>query len=218
MSKALAVRLATLSASLLLLTALVMTATGVTGAYFSDTKHGEIKGNIGSIKIHTSGGTGTDGLQFNFENLLPGEPQSATVEYTNTGRNKQDVWVVFNNAEALHSLNNLGTYGEVTLSNPSGTLFHSANLNDNLPPASGTCGTFSEAGCWPLKEKYKVGSSVNPGSGSWFRFTFAYASKLKNPEAEEQPWNTYPPEVAPSQIKGNGLPYEVVATQVGVEP
>jgi hypothetical protein len=193
-------------------------ATGVTGAYFSETKQGEIKGNIGSIHIHTSGGTGENGLEFNFQNLLPGEPQTATVEYTNTGANKQDVWVVFNNAEALHSLNNLGTYGEVTLSNSGGVLFHSANLNDNLPPASGECGPFSPTGCWPLKEKYKVGSNVNPGAGSYFRFTFAYASKLKDPAAEEQPWNTYPPEVEPSAIKGNGLPFQVVATQVGQEP
>lgn len=217
-SKAIAARLAALTASLLLLTGLVIMATGVTGAYFSDTKHGEFKGNTGSIRIHTTGGSGADNLLFNFENLLPGEPQSATIEYTNTGRNKQDVWVVFNNAEALHALNNLGTYGEVTLSNPSGWLFHSTNLNDNLPPASGTCGTFSESGCWPLQKQYKVGSNVSPGAGSWFRFTFAYASKLKSEAAEEQPWNTYPPEVAPDKIVGNGLPYEVVATQVGVTP
>lgn len=218
MSKAVKLRFGALGASLIVLVALVIAATGVTGAYFSETKQGEIKGNTGSIHIQTEGGTGENGLAFDFENLLPGEPQTATVEYTNTGANKQDVWIVFDNAEALHSLNNLGTYGEVTLGNSGGVLFHSANLNDNLPPASGTCGEFKPTGCWPLKEKYKVGSSINPGSGSYFRFTFAYASKLKSPAAEEQPWNTYPPEVEEKDIKGNGLPYEVVATQVGQEP
>lgn len=218
MSKSVKVRFGALGASLVVLTALVVMATGVTGAYFSETKHGEIKGNTGSIHIQTKGGAGADGLEFDFENLLPGEPQTATVEYQNTGANKQDVWIVFNNAEALHSLNNLGTYGEVTLSNSGGVLFHSANLNDNLPPASGTCGEFKPTGCWPLKAKYKVGSNINPGAGSYFRFTFAYAGKLSSPAAEEQPWNTYPPEVEPKDIKGNGLPYEVVATQVGQEP
>lgn len=215
MTKGMKARVGLLGVSALLTALLVYVAVSVTGAYFSETKQGEIKGTIGSIHIHTEGGTGENGLKFNFENLLPGEPQSATVEYRNTGANNQDVWVVFNNAEALHALNNLGTYGEVTLSNGGGTIFHSTNLNDNLPPASGTCGPFSEAGCWPLQKKYKVGSNISPGAGGYFRFTFAYASKLKNPAAEEQPWNTYPPEATPV---GNGLPYQVVATQVGIEP
>lgn len=217
MTKGIKIRLGALGASLLLLALLVITATGVTGAYFSETKSGSIHGTVGSIHIKTSGGTGSNGLEFNFNNLLPGEPQTATVEYQNTGASKQDVWVVFNNKEALHALNNLGTYGEVTLSNSGGVFFHSANLNDNLPPASGTCGPFSPSGCWPLQEKYQVGSNINPGAGSYFRFTFAYASKLKSQpaEGEEVLWNTYPPEATP---EGNGLPYQVVATQVGQEP
>jgi hypothetical protein len=204
-----------------LLVALVISVIGTTGAYFSDTKQGEIKGNTGSIKIHTSGGTGENGLKFNFKNLLPGEPQSATVEFKNVGHNAQDVWVKFDNAEALHALNNLGKYGEVTLfSGAYGTIFHSANLNDNLPPASGTCGPFSEAGCWPLQEKYKVASNVSPGAGGYFRFTFGYTTYkggIGNAQ-QEQPWNVYPPEEPEENWKGNGLPYQVVATQVGIEP
>lgn len=218
MSNSVKVRLGALSASLVVVAALVVAATGVTGAYFSETKQGEFKGNTGSIHIHTKGGSGPNGLVFDFKNLLPGEPQSATAEYKNTGKNNQDVWIVFNEPEALHSLNNLGSYGEVTLKNGAGTLFHSNNLNDNLPPASGTCGEFEPSGCWPLKEQYKVGSNIAPGAGGYFRFTFAYSGKLSSPAAEEQPWNTYPPEVKPEDIKGNGLPYEVVATQVGQEP
>lgn len=215
MSKNLKIKLGAFSASLLLLAFLVISATGVTGAYFSETKEGGlIKGNLGSIHIQTSGGTGQNGLTFNFENLLPGEAQSATVEYQNTGANKEDVWVVFNNAEALHALNNLGTYGEVTLSNPGGWVFHSTNLNDNKPPATGTCGPFSESGCWPLQKQYKVGSGINPGAGSYFKFTFAYASKLKNPAQEGEAFNEYPLEAPTS----SGLPYQVVATQVGQEP
>ena len=89
------VRFGALGASLLVLGALVAMATGVTGAYFSDSKEGEIKGTTGSIRVHTSGGTGSNGLNFNFKYLLPGEPQTATVEYKNIGHNPQDVWVVF---------------------------------------------------------------------------------------------------------------------------
>jgi hypothetical protein len=209
-----------MGASLLLMGALVVMATGATGAYFSESKQGEISGTTGSIHVHTSGGSGPNGLLFNFKNLLPGEPQSATVEFKNTGHNNQDVWVVFDNAEALHALNNMGHYGEVTIANPGGWVFHSANLNDNLPPASGTCGPFSPSGCWPLGEQYKVASNLAPGAGSWFKFTFGYTTHkggIGNSQ-EEMPFNTYPPEVEPSEIVGSGLPYEVVATQVGVEP
>lgn len=209
-----------MGASLLLMGALVVMATGATGAYFSESKQGEISGTTGSIHVHTSGGSGPNGLLFNFKNLLPGEPQSATVEFKNTGHNNQDVWVVFDNAEALHSLDNLGEFGEVTIANPGGWVFHSANLNDNLPPASGTCGPFSPSGCWPLGEQYKVASNLAPGAGSWFKFTFGYTTHkggIGNSQ-EEMPFNTYPPEVEPSEIVGSGLPYEVVATQVGVEP
>ena len=226
MSSTVKVRLGALGASLVVLGALVVMATGVTGAYFSDTKGGEIKGSIGSIRVHTSGGSGANGLHFNFKYLEPGEPQTATVEYKNVGHNAQDVWVVFD-AEPLHALNQLGRYGEVTLANSGGWLFHSANLNDNQPPASGYCGSvqysteeFSPSGCWPLKEKYKVGSNISPGAGSYFKFTFAYTTfegGIGN-AAEEYPWNVYPPEVPEEEWKGNGLPYEVVATQVGVEP
>jgi len=214
------VRIGAIGASLALMGALVVMATGATGAYFSESKSGEITGTTGSIHVHTSGGSGPNGLLFNFENLLPGEPQSATVEYQNTGHNNQDVWVVFDNSEALHALNNMGRYGEVTIANPGGWLFHSANLNDNLPPASGTCGPFSPSGCWPLGEKYKVASNLAPGAGSWFKFTFGYTTYhggIGNSQ-EEMPFNTYPPEVKPEEVTGSGLPYEVVATQVGVEP
>jgi hypothetical protein len=209
-----------MGASLVLMGALVVMATGATGAYFSDSKQGEISGSTGSIRVHTSGGSGPNGLLFNFKNLLPGEPQTATVEYKNVGHNNQDVWIVFDNSEALHALNNMGRYGEVTISNPGGVLFHSANLNDNLPPASGTCGPFSPAGCWPLGTQYKVASNLSPGAGSWFKFQFGYTTYhggIGNSQ-QEMPFNAYPPEVGPEEVVGSGLPYEVVATQVGVEP
>jgi hypothetical protein len=216
MRKGTKLRIGALGISMLLLAALVMSAVGVTGAYFSETKQGEIHGTIGSIHIRTSGGSGANGLKFDFNHLLPGEPQTATVEYKNTGANPQDVWVVFNNAEALHALNNLGTFGEVTLANSGGWVFHSANLNDNKPPASGTCGEFSPSGCWPLEKQYKVGSNIQPGAGSYFKFTFAYAGKFADASQEGDAWNLYPPESATPE--GNGLPYQVVATQVGQKP
>lgn len=225
MSRTLKVKLGALGASSLLLVGVAVAAIGLTGAYFSETKAGEIKGNTGSIHVATSGGEGVNGLTFDFKDLLPGEPQTATAHYENTGLNNEAVWVVFNNAEALHSLNNLGSYGEVTLRSDGKSIFHSVNLDDNLPPASGTCGEFTPKevepgvfGCWPLKEKYLLAADIAPGATGNMQFSFAYASKLKSPAAEDQPFNAYPPEVEPSQVKGTGLPYEIVATQVGQQP
>jgi hypothetical protein len=222
-----AVRLALWGTTLAALAALVIAATGMTGAYFSDTHQGTITGNLGSIKVNPSGGTGADGTDFTFANMLPGVPETATVQFENTGLNAEDVWLVFDNATALSALNNLGTYGEVHVSNGH-ALFDSANLNDRTP----TCGAFSPSGCWPLPSRIKVASSVAPGSGGYVKFTFNYAGKLSNPAAEGAPFNAYPvpagvwsptnPDgqytVNAADGTGAGLPYQIVATQEGQTP
>ena len=211
------VRVALWATTLVAMAGLVVAATGATGAYFTDTHQGTISGNIGSIKVTPSGGSGADNMDFAFSNMLPGEPQTATVHFQNTGANSEDVWLVFNNATALSALNNLGTYGEVHVSNGN-ALFDSANLNDN----SGSCGAFSPAGCWPLPSQIKVASNLGPTASGHASFTFDYAGKLKNPAAEGAPFNIYP---IPGQFTvnaadgtGAGLPYEIVATQVGQTP
>ena len=61
-------------------------------------------GNFGSIKVTPSGGSGAHSTNFSFENMLPGEPQTATVQFQNTGANSEDVWLVFDNATALSAL------------------------------------------------------------------------------------------------------------------
>ncbi|MGH3002594.1 MAG: hypothetical protein ACRDM1_08060 [Gaiellaceae bacterium] len=222
-----AVRFGVWGATLAALAALVIVATGMTGAYFSDTHQGDITGNLGSIKVTPSGGTGADGTDFSFSNMLPGEPQTATIQYQNTGLNSEDVWLVFNNATALSALNNLGSYGEVHVSNGH-ALFDSANLNDRTP----TCGAFSPTGCWPLPSRIKVGTSIASGAGGFVKFTFDYAGKLSNPAAEGAPFNVYPvpagayspanPDgqftVNAADGSGSGLPYQLVATQVGQTP
>jgi len=217
MRRSTAVRFTVWGVTLAALAALVIAATGMTGAYFSDTQPGTISGNIGSIKVTTSGGGGASGHDFTFANLLPGEPQTATIQFQNSGRNNQDVWLVFNNATALSALNNLGTYGEAHVSNGH-ELFGSKNLNDRIT----TCGTLSPTGCWPLPSQIKVADNVAPGAGGYVKFSFNYAGKLSNPAAEGGPFNSYP---VPDQYtvnaadgSGSGLPYEIVATQVGQTP
>jgi len=123
-------------------------------------------------------------------------------------------------------LNNLGTYGEASLSANGTALFHSTNLNDR----SGTCGAFSPAGCWPLAKQYKVASNLAPGASGNASFTFAFASKTVTPPAA---FNVYPASAHSYLVTGNtddqnyisaadgsgsGLPYSIVATQVNQIP
>jgi hypothetical protein len=195
-------------------------AANSSGAYFSDTKDGNISGSVGAIRINGSGGTGANGLNFAFNNLMPGEAQSASPTYTNTGNNPEDVWIVFPNATALSALNNLGSYGEVHLSSNGNAVFDSANLKDS----SASCGAFSPSGCWPLAGKYKLASNLQPGDTGSMTFAFNYASKLKGqaPAGQSVAFNVYP---VPGQTttnasdgSGDGLPYQLVATQVGQQP
>jgi hypothetical protein len=190
-------------------------ATG-TGAYFSDSSPGTISGSVGSIQVSVSGGNGSSSTDFHFDRLLPGTPQSAVIKYTNTGNSPEDVFLTFPNATALSALNNLGTFGSVQVNNASGEdVFDSTNLNDN----SNTCGPFSHSGCNPLPNQLKVDSNLAPGQTDTATFEFGYASKLK---LQFPTFNTYP---VPGQFTtistdgtGDGLPFAIVATQVGQTP
>jgi hypothetical protein len=216
-------RIAAIGGSLLLCGGLAVMASGATGAYFSDTHAGAVTGSIGTVQEATNGGSGGNGLDLSFVNLLPGEPQSVTANYGNTGTGNQDFYITFPNATALSALNNLGRYGTLHVSSSGtgavGDVFDSANLNDN----SGSCGGFSPSGCWPLPNQLKIASGVAPGSSGSVTITFNYASALGGSATTGGgTWNTYP--VAgqvttnPSDGTGNGLPYDIVATQVGITP
>jgi hypothetical protein len=235
-----AARIATFIATIGLSAVLVGAGVNATGAYFSDSKSGAITGTIGSIKVTGGGGNGANGLDFQFTNLLPGETQTVAGTYQNTGRNNQDVYIVFDSTNgtlqgdgsttgtylsgAVHALNNLGRYGEVHLGANGSEIFGSANLNDNLTPATGTCGAFSTAGCWPLLSQYKLAGNVAPNEAGTFSFGFKYGLAGSNQaglgngfniDGTTGPgWNSYPLDT-PSL---SGLPYQIVATQVGVAP
>jgi len=199
---------------------LAATASGITGAYFSDTKSGQITGTVGAVKIVTWGGTGGDGLNLNFTNLMPGEPQHVTINYTSQGTGPQDLYLTFPDVASLHALNNMGSFGEVTVTDSaSGQVFHSTNLNDNRPDATGTCGPFSPAGCWPLPTQLLVRTNLAPGASGQVAFTFSYPAKKKG--GQGLAWNPYPSVGAlpsDSVTSGDGLPFNVVATQVGQTP
>lgn len=210
-----------LTASVVVAGGLVAAASGATGAFFSDTKSGTIGGGLGNISVHTWGGSGTDGLNMAFDDLLPGVPQTVHINYQNKGTAAEDVYLTFPNVPALHALNNLGTYGEVTITDSStGQVFHSANLNDNRPDASGSCGPFSPTGCWPVPTQLLVRSNLAKGASGTVDFTFSYPGKLKS--GQNGAFNPYPSNGAQGAdaagTPGNGLPFNVVATQVGQTP
>lgn len=188
---------------------LVGAATASTGAYFSNTRQGHVGGTMGSIKVTTYGGTGTDSADFSFENMLPGEPQTAAVQYQNTGRNAEDVYVVFNDAAKLHDLNQLGRYGEVHLTSNSTEIFASQNLNDNAtscPVGSG------DPACAPLPAMLKLADNLAAGSSvQGMAFTFKWQ------DAPYSLSNTYNIDGATGPTALD-LPYQIVAVQHGRQP
>ena len=236
MHRSISMRVGAVGTAFALAGGLAVIASGTTGAYFSDTKSGAIKGTTGSILVSTStsSGTGINNLSFSFDNLMPGEAQVATVNFKNVGKKVQDVYLTFPNVPALHALNNLGSYGEVHISNGA-ALFDSVNLNDGRTTASGnSCGPFGpglgtdgKPLCWPLPDKLLVASALPVGDSGSVTFAFNYPSKLSGtgamPDGSTGVFNSYPlttqafgaDAAGPS---GDGLPLNVVAVQVGKTP
>jgi hypothetical protein len=202
---------------------LSLASLGSTGAFFSDTHQGNIDGTIGSIKITGSGGDGASNLDLHYSNLLPGVTQTVTAGYQNTGLNPEDVWVVFNNPDALHALNDLGGYGEFHVAANGTAVFDSTNLKDN-GDGHNHCPVYVQAnnGCWPLPQELKIASNVAPAATGTMSFGFAYGTKFKiQPAVGVNPWNPFPVgtlSVPNPVVTGYGLPYEIVATQVGQTP
>ena len=204
-------------------------AISTTGAYFSASKDGGITGTVGSVKLDTSGGSGANGLDFTFTNLMPGVAQSATVNFQNKGTGHQDFYLVFPNLTALSALNSLGTYGEVHIAVNGVEKFASVNLNDGYP--CGTAGLNGVATLCPVPQQMLLASDVAVSATNSFTFAFNYASKLGTASHSSGGgvFNTYPVykadgvtkdqnTVIASDLSGNGLPFRVEAVQVGQLP
>lgn len=221
-SKSLTITAISLASSVALLGGTAWLASGATGAYFSDTHAGNISGTVGNIHVTPSGGTGTAGTDLAFTNLLPGVAQKVTLNYTNTGSDPQDVYIVFNDPTELSALNDLGSYGEVDLAAHGQAIFDSANLNDHL--VAPHCTPFDPAGCWPLKSQYLPTGTLAKGTTGNVSFSSNYSGELKGQlpvGSAAAPWTTYPVAgqfTTVSGDSGTGLPYEMVATQHGITP
>jgi hypothetical protein len=184
--------------------ALVGAGAAGTGAYFSDTEVGSVSGTYGSIEIDATDTT------IAFENMLPGEAQKKLVTFKNSGKNTQDVWIVFD-ATALGDgtkttdhgkINDLGKYGEVHIKSSGTAVFDSANLNDDA--TSCPVGAGPEPVCAPLPRAVKLRSNLVPGASGNFEFSYTVAAMTK---ARAEGANTFVP-----------LPYKIVATQTGIDP
>ena len=129
--------------ALIVVAGLVAVAAHATGAYFSDTHSGKISGTIGDISVKASGGAvdqnSHDALDFNWDEMLPGVPYTATINVQNSSSsNSEDIWMTFPNATALSALNTLGTYGAVQILVDGQQVYENHNLNDI--PNNGTTG------------------------------------------------------------------------------
>jgi len=232
-------KLAALGASLAVAGGMIVSASGVTGAYFSASKSGTITGTLGTVSIATSGGNGASGsngsIDFQWANMFPGVAKSATVNYTNTGPGPVDVYLTFPNDVALSALNDLGTYGEVHISTPTrGEIFASTNLRDTnngnngttpgdshgcLPYNNSAATSTTPPGCNPLPNVVMIATGVASGASGSFTFSFNYAGKLTGPQGGT--FNVYPATDSSvvthsdNSSTGSGLPFQVVAEQGG---
>ena len=175
--------------TLVLSAALFAVASAATGAYFSDVKGGNVGGTIGSVKITAGLHSDTGGgLDFSLNNLLPGDTQSTTVYYKNTGTAPQDIYIVFPMSDGLYALNHLGSYGTVAFTSSGGANWSSSNVGWPAVPAAGIL----------LDQNLAVGAT---GSMTG---TFGFTGELKDPNLEGM--NLTP------------VPYHIVATQHGILP
>lgn len=225
MNKSKALRIGGFTLAVGVTASLVGFAAHGTGAYFTDSSPGTIAGTVGSIHVVTQGGTGPDSNVFSFDRLLPGTPQTVTIHYTNTGDSPEDVYLTFPNATALSALNSLGTYGAVQVNNAGGQdVFDSQNLNDGC--VQGSTSTAHPIPCKGLPTQLLVDSNLAPNGTDTATFSFGYASKLSGSGGGF--FNSYPVvnkdgssgqnTVNTSDGSGSGLPFAIVATQVGQQP
>jgi hypothetical protein len=224
MRKSFRIKALALAISLVCLAGAAAFAVTATGAYFSDTKSGNIDG--AGVPITIAAGVNADfggGLAISWPSMVPGEVYTATAHYTNTGGAPQDVWIVFPNETALSALNSLGGYGAAQIvDSNSGLRFYSNNLNDHADDQEQGPGPNGQGTVRMLPRAVKLASAVPVGGTGYMTFKFQYASKMGNGTTGAN-WlfNSYPvagQTYGAGGASGNGLPYQIVATQVGIEP
>lgn len=212
--------------------ALVGLTVSSTGAYFTDSKTGNINASTGHINVAISPADG----QLNFTDLLPGDYQTTRVTYTAHPKGgSEDIWLVFpttsqndvNPSEAFTGMpddaagGGLGRYGHFAVSSTGGASFTSYNLanpgttSGHTGPlcyrdANGWGGSNTQAAtkadiidfCAP-SNAILLQSGMNAGDAGYADMTFGYTPLLRGPQ-----------DAPLSHV----VSYEIVATQHGVRP
>jgi hypothetical protein len=195
--------------------ALIASAVGTTGAYFSDSKSGNLNASFGKVALNRVGS-----FDANFSGLRPGEYQTKTITYnTNTGTGDQDIWLVFDpQNQAYQGINTVGGFAHFAVSDSAGdNLFSGWNLklqNGTSPCAdeNGHANQPERVGSWTytvndpvdtmcgIPQAIKLQSNVPADSERHFGVTFGVTPRAT------APWDSF------------AIPFKVVATQPGIRP
>jgi hypothetical protein len=206
--------------------ALIASATGATGAYFTDSHSGTVQSSTGTVRVNTSA------LTLNFTNLLPGEFQTNDVNYTAAGTGAEDIWLVLP-AGGAYAFNGvaggpggdaaLGRYGHFAVSSPAGsfTSFNLATVGTVTPHLGPSCsvdgnghgGSSAQAAdrsdysvpfC-PVPNAILLSSNLTYGQSGTAHITFGFTKLMNDPAQQGLP-------LAPI------AQFQIVATQHGVLP
>ncbi len=187
-----------------------------TGAYFTEVVgNGAINATTGSVDLKVNG-SDTDAPTINFDNLMPGTPQTTTVSVQNTGTGTEDVYLVFDNANGAWSgVNTLGAYGTFIID---GVTYD--NLNNKYAWGTDSSGqiisNIPSSGCYnvsrPAQIKFlphyiKVAEGLTTTASKSFDISFGLHACMTSPLNELTP-----------SFGVNPLNFSVVAFQAGVDP
>lgn len=215
-----AIKLGGFAGALCASAALVGISVSGTGAYFTDSHNGSINAGTGTVKVNTSD------LSLNFDNLLPGEYQTKTLDYHANTTGAEDIWLVFPNhgsdAFSAHPQSGpipLGRYGHFAVSSTNGASFTSYNLALSPNGASDSCtidangeggSTAQSATAADAPPPYcapagaiLLASNLTNGQGGTASLEFGFTPLLTAPQGSS---------TAPL------VPFKIVATQHGVRP
>jgi hypothetical protein len=208
-------RIAGFASTVAISAALIGAAATTTGAYFSEAKDGTATGTLGGVHLSTTS------RNLAFTNLMPGEFQTETIDYTSTGTGNQDIWFVTPDNTVLGSEGGtepgLGRYGHFELSAPAGS-FVSYNLaepgdgNSCATNANGHGGSGEQADTLADYPDYcgvpnaiLLSAGLAKGSTETVTITFGVTKLMYKSEQMDSPL------AAP-------VPFKIVATQPGVRP
>jgi hypothetical protein len=206
--------------------ALIASAVGTTGAYFTDTEAGSVGTSYGHVVLNKA-----SNFNLAFDNLLPGKYQDKTVSYDTVGASDtEDIWLVFDKSnstyQAITGTNGIGGFGHFAVFNNAGNqLFSSWNLHND--PSTGQSGCANDLGhggngrnddytynhnATPANPNdtycgipgaIKIESGVPANNARQFQITYGITPRASNA------WQSFP---------SSSLPFKVVATQEGIRP